>query len=360
MRNAVVLVWLILASVLLSTLSVISRRQKDGGDGPSALADEHLIHAAAQGRLQEVKTALSRGANVDARDDDTGNSALMWACKHGHADVADYLVRMRATARAKSRDGTKSALLWAVYANAPDLVDLLLDRGGVSINEENVRGDSPLLLAAYLGHSDLVHHLLARGADVRHRTKTHGFTALHMAANNGHIGAVEELVEHGADVEALDSRGRTALMTAALKGHLLLLHRLLDLQPLINSVDHDGHSALTLAVLHGHENCALALLAAGADVNHVIRRPTATATAADSDSASSEKVDRHPHIGDTALLLAVKQQNLPMVQSLLLLGADPLLRDSLDHLAAEVALSLGRSDISALVMAFHSPPVEEL
>lgn len=353
MRNAVVLAWLILASALLSALCVISRRQKDGGDGPSALADEHLIHAAAQGRLQEVKTALSRGANVDARDDDTGNSALMWACKHGHVDVANYLVQMRAKAAAKSLDGTKSALLWAVYANAPDLVDLLLDRGGVSINEENVRGDSPLLLAAYLGHGDLVHHLLARGADVSHRTKTHGFTALHMAANNGHLAVVEELVEHGADVEAVDSRGRTVLMTAALKGHLLLLHRLLDQQPLINSVDHDGHSALTLAVLHGHENCALALLAAGADVDHVIR-PVA------SDSVSSEKVVHHPHVGDTALLLAVKLQNLPMVQSLLLLGADPLLRDSLDHIPAEVALSLGRSDISALLMAFQSPLVEEL
>ena len=61
-----------------------------------------LAVAVANGQQQCVRLLLESGADVDAADAD-GDTALDFAVKHGHADVADFLRRRGAADRNAGR-----------------------------------------------------------------------------------------------------------------------------------------------------------------------------------------------------------------------------------------------------------------
>jgi len=91
--------------------------------------DVELFVAARNGDLIKVKTALEKGANPNAKDDN-GWTPLYRAAHKGHVDV----------------------------------VRVLLERGA-NPNAKNNIGGTPLHIAAYFGHVEIVKLMLERGAD---------------------------------------------------------------------------------------------------------------------------------------------------------------------------------------------------
>jgi len=63
-----------------------------------------LLSAASSGDLQELKTLLDRGADVEAQDGN-GWTALHWAAQNNHPDVVKELLDRGANMEAQNNDG---------------------------------------------------------------------------------------------------------------------------------------------------------------------------------------------------------------------------------------------------------------
>ncbi|GAA4899988.1 ankyrin repeat domain-containing protein [Tessaracoccus lubricantis] len=97
----------------------------DGSD-PTELA-HWLFDQARQGETQRLGAYVDAGAPVDLTDAD-GNTLLMLAAYHGHADTVRALVARGANPDALNDRG-QSPLAGAVFKQADDVVAALLDAG---------------------------------------------------------------------------------------------------------------------------------------------------------------------------------------------------------------------------------------
>ncbi len=158
-----VLVW-ILCLVVVSTAS-------------AGTPDNKLIEAAKDGNMHNVRALLAKGADVNAKDNHQGATALMFAADYGHADVVRALLARGAHVNAKDSDGITA-----------------------------------LMFAAWKGHADIVRALLAKGADVNAKANN-GRTASVVMVANGHMFVGRILLQKGED------EGATALDFAMLSGH---------------------------------------------------------------------------------------------------------------------------------------------
>ena len=129
--------------------------------------DQDLLEAMETNQASEVQKCLDNGADVNARDEEIGATALMVACDH-----KDH-----------------------------DLVELLVNKGA-DVNKRNQEGATALLFACQQGDSSstaaVVELLLARGANPQFKT-TGGLTPLRHAEKNGHKKVVKLLKAHGSE-----------------------------------------------------------------------------------------------------------------------------------------------------------------
>ena len=86
-------------------------------------SNNNLISAAEKGNVKLVKEFLTKGADVNAKDNQ-GYTALMWAAYNGHIDVIKELLLNGADASAKDYKGY-TALMWADEQGYTDIVQLL-------------------------------------------------------------------------------------------------------------------------------------------------------------------------------------------------------------------------------------------
>lgn len=313
-------------------------------------ANEHLIHAAMKGLLGEVKKALNRGAEINHLDATMGNSALMFASKNGHTPIVDYLLNSKADHTLLNRNRHQSALIWAVFGGHLETTKRLL-KAGADINQENIRGDTPLIVASYLGHASFIPFLYNNGANIHHTTHNHSFSALHFAAFKGHLTTVQQLLETDIDIYGGDSSGKTPLMLAAMEGYAEIVTLLLqeDIErfpnnddPLIDRMDLQGETALTLATLFHHEAVVMTLIKAGCNRDHII--PT---------HLSHSMRQPSLHAGDTALLIALKEKDMTLARTLLMLEVDSTIRDRHGQSPAEIAMALGDHEMYALILSME-------
>lgn len=129
------------------------------------------------GEADRLRPLLERGLPANLRNQN-GDSLLMLACYHGHAETAS----------------------------------LLLAHGGDTALR-NDRGQSPLAGAAFKGDPEIVRLLLAHGADVDDAGPD-GRTALMLAAMFNRLDVLDMLLAAGADPAARDARNLSALDAA--------------------------------------------------------------------------------------------------------------------------------------------------
>ena len=104
--------------------------------------DGNLIRATEDGDLNRVKSLISKGADVNAKDGTLERTALIEASLNGHLEVVKYLVE-----------------------------------NGADVNAKNEYGVTVLMRASYYEHFEIVQYLVSKGANVNAKDK-YGSTAL--------------------------------------------------------------------------------------------------------------------------------------------------------------------------------------
>src|SRR5262249_25539748 len=195
-----------------------------------------------------VERLLTAGANANAALP-TGETALMTCSRAGNAAAVKALLARRADVNAREREHQQTALMWAVAQRHPEIVQLLVAAGAdisarslvyaqTVVGEQTQRagreelnytvlrgGPTALLFAGRVGDVESAKLLLKAGADAND-SQPDGLSALVLAAHSGHGDLGSVLLEHGADPNAFTS-GYSALHAAVLRSDLALVKVLL-------------------------------------------------------------------------------------------------------------------------------------
>ncbi len=204
-------VWsaLVVAAALAASPAAAHAQSKASVEDVDSSGWTALMRAAEMGNLDEIKTLLARGANIEA-------------------------------SHPKVYDGATPVVI-ALHFDEHDAAVLLLERGA---KLEGTNASTALVLAARSGFDDLVDRFLEAKISPK---KT---IALAVAAAYGHVSTIKKLVKAGAVVRERDERdhGFTPFIVACQKNQLEAAKTLLALGANVNDVDDDGTPALHWAV----------------------------------------------------------------------------------------------------------------
>lgn len=195
---------------------VVVERLLEAGASPNAstLAGETVLLACARsGSTASVKSLIAYGADVNVREEWSGQTALMGAVAHRHSEVARVLVENGADVHARSIPVVRRVNSDGYGGSGNGVVEM--PRGGFT----------PILFTARSGDLDSARLLLAAGADVNDAAPD-GNSVLVVASHSGHTTLAEFFLDQGADPNAAGA-GYTALHTAVLRGDLALVDALL-------------------------------------------------------------------------------------------------------------------------------------
>jgi ankyrin repeat protein len=333
-----------------------------------------LADAAEKKDRSQIAALLKKGADVNAAQVD-GMTALHWAVYYDDLPTTTLLIKAGADAKPANRYGVTPLPLACTNGNT-EIVEVLL-KAGADANTALHGGETALMTAARTGRPGPVKVLLSGGANVNAKDRK-GQTALMWAAADGHAEVVSLLLAAGAEFKAALPSGFTPLLFAAREGRIDVVRVLLKagadvnetLQPkkAVSRGPKPGNSPLTLAVENGHFELAIALVKAGADPNdqragfgalHMIswvRKPNrGDDEEGDPPPIGSGKISSLEFVkemvanganvnlplkkgvsgrgvlgkaGGTPFLAAASTADLPLMQTLIDLGADPKLSNA--------------------------------
>lgn len=194
-----------------------------------ASISQDLFKAIEKGNLEEVKSAIGKGANVNERDPLVGDTPLVRAIREGNLDIVKCLVEH-----------------------------------GASVNEFDVWNHTPLHKAIDHQHLNIVKFLIENGANINAKEKPNGKTPLMEAVFWNNFDIVDYLLSKGAEVNEKDNRGRTALDMAKQSGAQAIVNRL-EGRPSEERLIATNH--LVKAVERGDLDGIKSTLNQGADIN---------------------------------------------------------------------------------------------
>ena len=344
------------------------------GENAAPLAD-----AAEKKDANQVRALLKRNSDLNVAQTD-GMTALHWAVYHDDTDLVRLLVEAGADVKAVNRYGVPPLSIACMNGNGR-IVEILLD-AGVDPNTTLSGGETALMTAARTGRMGPVRALLSHGADVNARERK-GQTALMWASAEGNLKVVDALLKAGADFRTPLSSGFTPLFFAVREGCTDVVLRLLEAgvdidEPMRSEKQKDGPNPLLLAVENGHFETAVALLEAGADPNaqpegyaalHAlswVRKPirgdgdpspvgSGNVTGVELVRALvSHGADVNLRLakgasgfadftttGSSPFVLAARTGDLPLLQALLDVGADPFITNADGSTAVLAAAGIG-------------------
>ncbi len=327
-----------------------------------------------------INRLLDERTDVNATQVD-GMSSLHWAVYHDDDGLSEKLVQFGADTNAENRYGITPLSLAAMNGNG-SLVEMLLGAGAYP-NKFLEGGETVLMIASRAGSLRAVRALLAAGADFNAQEQR-GQTALMWAAAEGHTSVVKALIEAGGNIDQKLGSGFTPLFFSVREGHIGVAVALIEAGADVNAIltrvrertaragnnattqpVNRGLSPILLAVRNGHFELAIELVKVGADPNDMrsgftplhtmawVRKPDASdrgdpspigsgnltslefvrelvALGADVNLPLAEGAPRQPNSasiietgGSTAFLLAADRADVPLMETLLELGANP-------------------------------------
>lgn len=135
-----------------------------------------LICAIREKQKDMVKILLKAGANVNARTEDLGRTALMYAAMQKRPGMLAVLLEFEADVHVQSKGGWTALLLAAEYRSVPNLKLLL--QAGADINDSNHLLETALMRSAFQGNLYVVRFLMDQGANPNLKS-AQGELALH-------------------------------------------------------------------------------------------------------------------------------------------------------------------------------------
>jgi cytohesin len=208
------------------------------------------LHLAAhRGDIDKVRIILEQSTNVDIRDK-AGHTPLFYAASAGQMHVVEFLISKGADVNAKDNRGGETPLFYAGDAGWKNVVELLIEKGA-DINIRGHDGSGALESAAWLGRSDVAELLIAKGADVNAKDKS-DYTPLHAAAQMGLVEIVEMLIAKGSNVDAKTGWGETPLRSAIQGGQIRVVQVLIDKGVDVNAKNKYGLTPLYYAQKNGY------------------------------------------------------------------------------------------------------------
>ena len=139
---------------------------------------------------------MADGADVNAKDEVHGDTALHHAAFRGHKEIAELLISKGVNVKATN----ELAQTPLHYASGREIVELLIAKGA-DVNAKNNSGGTPLLGASMNGENEIAELLIANGADLNSITED-GQTPLDLLSSEELEGVTAEIAillrKHGA------------------------------------------------------------------------------------------------------------------------------------------------------------------
>jgi ankyrin repeat protein len=213
--------------------------------------------------MDKMKLLLSYGADINATAK-SGNTALLITCSgYGQYNVVKWLIDNGANVTAKVW-GNETALMRAAQFSDTMTINLLLNKG-LDINA-NAWGTTPLMAAVRSGNWTGVFCLLNHGADVNIRDEDNNPPVI-WAAISGNTDAVNAMLPRTKNINTTNLRaGMTPLMWATYNEHdnPQIIQAFLDKGADVNIKARDGSTALSWAMKKGNTETVALLKKAGA------------------------------------------------------------------------------------------------
>jgi pectate lyase len=299
-----------------------------------------LHSAVINGHKQVVELLIAKGADVNAGDG--GNiKPLHHAVENGHKEIAELLIAHGADVNAtRGYPAGDTPLHSAVKTRHRDIVELLI-ANGADINAKNNDGQAPVDVALSRNLTEVVELLITKGADV----------SLDVAARVGVLAKVKGLIEKGTDINEKDVSGKTALHYAVEYGHKDVVEWLIDNGANVNAKDKDGNTPAHIAL--GKYNRPILELLIAKDAN--IASIHLSAYQGDLDKVRSfiEKgadintTDSH---GSALLHYAARRGHKALVEFLIARGADVNAKGNRSFTPLHSAAAGGHKDVVALLL----------
>lgn len=155
-----------------------------------------LILAAKKGDIAEVKSLLSRGANIHS-EDNVRRTALSGACCGGYDEIVKLLIDEGSEIQFENFSEHGWSSLTHAANNCSDKCLTLLIEAGADIEFKTKFGQTPLIIAAIRDTACCVKILLEAGADINYKDRL-GNTALSEAIRMKNTEIVDILKTAGA------------------------------------------------------------------------------------------------------------------------------------------------------------------
>ena len=208
----------------------------------------NIFDAVQSNDLEQLKAFL-KNHNID-QVDKNGRTALIYASKKGHIEIAKLLIENRAKLDITDNKGC-SALFYAVYYDYEAIVKSLLDYDA-GLDKPNEYGVTPLMTAAAKGQKEIAELLITKGATIDLADED-GLSALILAIRQGQIEIAKLLITKGATVDLADKEGCSALFYAAKQGHIKFAELLIERGANINATNKKRQTPLLIAALEGNK-----------------------------------------------------------------------------------------------------------
>jgi|GEM_PF-3467656 TPR repeat protein len=222
-----------------------------------------LVHAAANGYIGMMRSALQHGVSVQEKEYD-GTTALEAAAASGHTETVRLLLDASAKVNYRSDHHMETPLMLAALNGHHEIVELLLERGA----DPKLVGSygNALLYATVSNQKEIARMLIRRGVHVN-MPGQHRVTALHVASYKGYFNIVMMLLKAGADVSAVAHGAWTPLLLAVWKRKVKCARALLEYEADPNDRLPTGQTALMLAAERGSVELVRLLCSYGADAS---------------------------------------------------------------------------------------------
>jgi ankyrin repeat protein len=225
-----------------------------------------LHYAAGWGGAEVIKTLVTAGADVAARDR-SRRTPLHRAAATGNKVAVEILLEKGDPSFVNITDqGGMTPLHKAAAQGRRDIAEELLSHGA-AIDARDTHGDTPLTLAAASGHKEVAEFLINKGAQLELKGRDN-HTALWQSVQYGHREAASMLMAKGANIKCDNEIKWNILHLAVCLGRKRdIVEFALEQGIDVNAVDKFGQIPLHKAAGNGDKDIVELLLSKGADIN---------------------------------------------------------------------------------------------